>query len=48
MTNQLSTVNNHANGNGSSPNAENEALENLKKPTAPKSGGLQFPSLRAS
>jgi len=47
MTNQLSTVNNHANGNGSSPKAENETLENLKKPTAPKSGGLQFPSLRA-
>ena len=47
MTNQLSTVNNHANGNGSSPNAENEALENLKKPTPPKAGGLQFPSLRA-
>jgi len=47
MTNQLSTINNHANGNGSSPNAENEALENLKKPTPPKSGGLQFPSLGA-
>jgi hemolysin D len=47
MTNQLSTINNHANGNGSSSKAENETLENLKKPTAPKSGGLQFPSLRA-
>ena len=48
MTNQLSTVNNHANGNGSLPKTENETSENLKKPTAPKSGGLQFPSLRAS
>ena len=47
MTNQLSTVNNHANGNGNLPNTENETLENLKKPTPPKSGGLQFPSLRA-
>ena len=47
MTNQLSTINNHANGNGSSSKAENETLENLKKPTPPKSGGLQFPSLRA-
>lgn len=47
MTNQLSTVNNHANGNGHLPKSENETLENLKKPTAPKSGGLQFPSLRA-
>jgi HlyD family secretion protein len=47
MTNQLSTVNNHANGNGHLPNTENETLENLKKPTAPKSGGLQFPSLGA-
>lgn len=47
MNNQLSTVNNHANGNGSSSKAENETLENLKKPMAPKSGGLQFPSLRA-
>ena len=48
MTNQLSTVNNHANGNGSLPKTENETSENLKKPTTPKSGGLQFPSLRAS
>ena len=48
MTNQLSTVNNHANGNGSLPKTENETSENLKKPTPPKSGGLQFPSLRAS
>ena len=47
MTNQLSTVNNHANGNGHLPKSENETLENLKKPTPPKSGGLQFPSLRA-
>lgn len=48
MTNQLSTINNHANGNGDLPKSENETLENLKKPTAPKPGGLQFPSLGGS